>query len=57
MGSDKMARILMVTHSPAPDYRIDREAEALVAAGHELYLIYPKQKREVSKIYKQTLVQ
>lgn len=56
MGSNKMARVLMVTHSPAPDYRIDREAEALVAAGHELYLIYPKQKREVSKIYKQTFL-
>ncbi|MCK5046780.1 MAG: glycosyltransferase, partial [Candidatus Heimdallarchaeota archaeon] len=46
-----MARVLMVTHSPAPDYRIDKEAEALKAAGHEIFLIYPKLKRDMSPIY------
>ena len=51
IGSDKMARVLMVTHSPAPDYRIDKEAEALKAAGHEIFLIYPKLKRDMSPIY------
>ncbi len=47
-----MAKILMITHGPTPDYRIDREAKALADAGHELYLIYRIAKREIADVYK-----
>ncbi|MFW9922913.1 MAG: glycosyltransferase [Candidatus Thorarchaeota archaeon] len=51
-----MAKILMATHSPAPDYRIDREAEALAKDGHELYLIYPQLKRKMAEVYKESFL-
>ena len=49
-----MAKILMLTHGPTPDYRIDREAEALAKDGHELYLIYRTQKGKIPSVYKKT---
>ena len=46
-----MAKILMITHSPVPDNRVDREARALKEAGHKLFLIYPEKNGEIKDHY------
>jgi glycosyltransferase involved in cell wall biosynthesis len=49
-----MAKILMITHSPVPDNRIDREAKALRDSGHKVFLVYPKKKGEIKNYYEKT---
>ena len=49
-----MTKILMATHGPAPDYRIDREAKALADAGHDIYLIHRITKGGIPDTYKKT---
>lgn len=49
-----MAKILMFSHSPIPDIRIDKEVKALVNAGHEIYAICSgKGKGEIPEYYKE----
>jgi len=46
-----MKKILMVTHTPLPDHRIDREARSLVEKGYELYIICSGIKRKAPEVY------
>ncbi|NHK32596.1 MAG: glycosyltransferase family 4 protein [Asgard group archaeon] len=51
-----MAKILMITHGPMPDNRIDREAKALKEAGHKIYIIYSKKKRNLLDYYEKKIL-
>ncbi|MFW9925026.1 MAG: glycosyltransferase, partial [Candidatus Thorarchaeota archaeon] len=44
-----MANILMLSHNDIPDARVEKESQALLAAGHKVYLIVPNVREEEAK--------
>jgi len=48
-----MSKVLMFTHLPIPDIRVDKEAITLTENGHEVYIICSRQgKGDLPKVYK-----